>query len=150
MTNKLNRLLSLVMSIVMVFSTVSFSTAADEYVAGSTYSSTDPNAVLPKLKVGLVWSSTYTEKTDIICGKTAHTHSDDCKVESTDPEGNIGSRTAYYLYNTPLGGEPYWKETTKEGYDWACAIGGRAKKETIYYKCKLGLDEHTHTDDCYG
>ena len=54
MTNKLHRLLSLVLSLVMVLSVVSVNASADTYTKGSTYRSNDPNKELPTLRLGLV------------------------------------------------------------------------------------------------
>ena len=73
MTNKVKRLLSLVMSAVMVLSMVSVNVSAKEYELGDTIVSDDPNEKLPALEEGRAWKLDVKKKA--MCGYAAHKHS---------------------------------------------------------------------------
>ena len=68
------RLLAMLMAMVMCLSLVSIPALATEYVVGSTYTSQDPDAVLPKeIPAGTHWSGPVEHK-DLTCNQDEHTH----------------------------------------------------------------------------
>ena len=152
MTNKLHRLLSLVLSLVMVLSVVSVNASAETYNLNSTYRSNDPNKELPTLELGLVWSAPV-ESQELTCGLTEHTHGAKCKTTATTTNPGTGNysktETKYYTWSVW-----HWIEVGEEAYnlvaffDPAGAFYGLTYyKKTTYYK--YDCTAHTHSASCY-
>ena len=150
MTNRVHRILCLVMSLVMVLSMVSFNAVADEYKVGSTITTeTDDSSQLPALtNPALAWSGPVTLYNDRACGLEEHTHSlDTCSYrEAADDEAwDFGMNFYYIAVDNPDGSDTYvWKECTKEEYD--AAHHAMMKYKRFVWTC--GKVAHTHTDEC--
>jgi LPXTG-motif cell wall-anchored protein len=152
MTNRVHRILCLVLSLVMVLSVVSVNASADTYTKGSIYRSNDPNKELPTLELGLVWSAPV-ESQELTCSLTEHTHGANCKTTATTTNpgtGNYSStETKYYIWSVW-----HWIEVGESAYNlvaWpdftGVFEGVTYYKRTTYYK--YDCTAHTHSASCY-
>ena len=148
MTNKVKRLLSLVMSAVMVLSLISFNVSAKEYELGDTIVSADPNEKLPALEEGLAWKLDVKKKA--MCGYAAHKHSSGyCSYHLVEGKPSDESTIARIVYeiNYPNG----WTKVEKGTYDtFVESLHGEGEGEryrAFYYV--YDCTEHTHTESCY-
>jgi hypothetical protein len=151
MTNKVKRLLSLVMSAVMVLSMVSVNVSAKEkeYKLDDTIVSADPNEKLPALEEGLAWSEPDVKK-KAMCGFAAHKHSSGyCSYHLVEGKPSDESTIARIVYeiNYPNG----WTKVEKDAYDTFVeslqGVGEGERYRAFYYV--YDCTEHTHTESCY-
>ena len=152
MSKKFSALLSLVLCLVMVLSLISVNTSAEEYKVGDVFTSTDKKAALPELTdPDLSWDGPQ-EGSGIVCTKPEHVHSDECKVETNIyAECDAGYKTVYEVYLLDFDTFSFrWTEVSFTGYATLAAARFKTRMRTIYYKYGCGIEQHTHSSDCYG